>query len=51
MKNPLMDLQQVIAHIHAVVSEFFPSVHEATFAEWWAHCRPHGSGHQVGGRV
>lgn len=25
----------------------FPAVAEARFAEWWAHCRPHGSGHQM----
>lgn len=38
---------QVIAHIHRVALGLFPGVAEAQYAEWWAHCRPHGSGHQV----
>eukprot|EP00971_Amphidinium_carterae_P125908 2494340-Amphidinium_carterae.1 len=25
----------------------FPEVAEARWAEWWAHCRPHASGHQL----
>jgi len=29
------------------VIEQYPEVGEATHAEWWAHCRPHASGHQL----
>ena len=44
---PLHSIMQVIAHIHRVAVGLFPGVAEAKYAEWWAHCRPHGSGHQV----
>ena len=41
----LMDV--VIARVRAVVSRAFPAAAEATAAEWWAHSRPHASGHQM----
>ena len=30
-----------------VTPEEEPRIEDATAAEWWAHCRPHGSGHQM----
>jgi hypothetical protein len=38
---------QIIAHVHALVLGMFPKVAQARYAEWWAHCRPHSSGHQL----
>jgi hypothetical protein len=43
--SSLMDV--VIARVRAVVSRAFPAAAEATAAEWWAHSRPHASGHQM----
>ena len=40
-------LDLIIREIHSVACSLFPSAQEARFAEWWAHCRPHGSGHQL----
>ena len=36
--------------IHAVLRHVrarFPAASQARYAEWWAHCRPHGVGHQL----
>ena len=43
--SSLMDV--VIARVRAVASRAFPAAAEATAAEWWAHSRPHASGHQM----
>lgn len=40
-------LDQLIQHVHGLVRQHFPAVAEAGYAEWWAHCRPHASGHQL----
>jgi len=40
-------LEQVIHHVRSLVVREFPKAAEATHAEWWAHCRPHASGHQL----
>ncbi|KAG5178768.1 hypothetical protein JKP88DRAFT_201455 [Tribonema minus] len=44
---PRSGLDQVIRHIHALVCRKQPQAKQACFAEWWAHCRPHSSGHQL----
>ena len=36
-----------MAHVHNIVVAHFPQAAEARFAEWWAHCRPHHTGHQL----
>lgn len=38
---------QVIAAVYKLVCERWPHVQNARYAEWWAHCRPHSSGHQM----
>lgn len=39
----------IIHHIWELLKEthLFPSLEEASVAEWWAHKRPHGCGHQM----
>lgn len=46
--SPLRDtpLLQIIRSIQDCVAQHVPSVLQASAAEWWAHCRPHSSGHQ-----
>ncbi|CAN0148701.1 unnamed protein product, partial [Discosporangium mesarthrocarpum] len=39
--------KQVIHHVRNLAVQEFPEVSEARYAEWWAHCRPHSSGHQL----
>ena len=39
-------LDDVVRHAQRVAAKGFPNVMNATFAEWWVHCRPHNSGHQ-----
>ncbi|CAM9691891.1 unnamed protein product [Ectocarpus fasciculatus] len=39
--------QQVINHVRELAERSFPEVKEAKFVEWWAHRRPHSSGHQM----
>lgn len=29
------------------IAEFLPDVMDCSAAEWWCHCRPHASGHQL----
>ena len=41
----LMDA--VIGNVRAVAARAFPAAASATAAEWWAHSRPHASGHQM----
>ena len=38
---------QVIGRVRALAERSFPAVKEAKFVEWWAHRRPHSSGHQM----
>lgn len=33
--------------MRALAERSFPEVKEAKFVEWWAHRRPHSSGHQM----
>eukprot|EP00501_MAST-03F_sp_TOSAG23-6_P002303 GSMAST32.ASY1.ANO1.2405.1 assembled CDS len=40
-------LEQLISHIYSLAVIRFPQLKNANFAEWWAHCRPHCSGHQM----
>ena len=40
-------LDVIIDCIRRQVSVVFPAVSECKHAEWWAHCRPHSSGHQL----
>ena len=44
---PRSGVEQVIAHLQRLAAARFPAVRGATKAEWWAHCRPHPSGHQL----
>ena len=40
-------MDAVVRRVWRVAAAAFPRAREATAAEWWAHCRPHGSGHQL----
>jgi hypothetical protein len=40
-------LMQVISIIQNHVTTMFPKVKDCSAAEWWCHCRPHASGHQL----
>jgi hypothetical protein len=40
-------LDVIIRRIQTQTSEVFPDVNECKYCEWWAHCRPHSSGHQL----
>jgi hypothetical protein len=40
-------MDAVVRHVWKVAAKAFPAAKAATRAEWWAHCRPHASGHQV----
>jgi hypothetical protein len=46
-KQPANSVEQLIAHVHRLTAEQFPGVKKARYAEWWTHCRPHSSGHQL----
>lgn len=46
IKSPTV-LDQIIRNIQHRVAAHFPDVMDCTAAEWWAHCRPHSSGHQL----
>lgn len=39
--------RKVINHLRGLAESKFPGVKEAKFVEWWAHRRPHSSGHQM----
>lgn len=39
-------INQLSAYLRDIAVKHFPSVAEARYAEWWAHCRCHPSGHQ-----
>ncbi len=45
--GPRHALEAIIRRVYEAVAERFPEVKGATQAEWWAHCRPHQSGHQL----
>jgi hypothetical protein len=45
--RPTNALEQILSHALEITCKYFPQVHEAKFVEWWAHCRPHCSGHQM----
>ena len=45
--SPSSLMDSVIARARAVASLVFPAAASATAAEWWAHSRPHASGHQM----
>ncbi|CAM9724621.1 unnamed protein product, partial [Phaeothamnion confervicola] len=38
---------RVVLRLLKLAQEFFPAAARANYAEWWAHCRPHSSGHQM----
>ena len=40
-------MDAVISRVRAVAARAFPAAASATAAEWWAHSRPHASGHQM----
>ncbi|KAJ3310091.1 hypothetical protein HDU76_003457 [Blyttiomyces sp. JEL0837] len=40
-------LDEVIHWLHQIACDLCPQAREAKYAEWWAHCRVHGSGHQL----
>ena len=40
-------LHDIIRRIQCQISDVFPDVNECKYCEWWAHCRPHSSGHQL----
>uniref|UniRef100_A0A7S4BN54 Uncharacterized protein n=1 Tax=Chrysotila carterae TaxID=13221 RepID=A0A7S4BN54_CHRCT len=44
---PRCSLDRVIKRLQKHAAEAFPLVKAATRAEWWAHCRPHHTGHQL----
>ena len=45
--QPPTALDAIIRKIQRQISEVFPDVNECKYCEWWAHCRPHSSGHQL----
>lgn len=40
-------LDTIISTLFQLAITAFPEAKKARFAEWWAHCRPHSSGHQL----
>jgi methyl-CpG-binding domain protein 4 len=40
-------MDQLIGLIADLITPSFPGVARARYAEWWAHNRPHGGGHQL----
>ena len=45
--EPQNSMEQAIHHLWRISQRAFPQAAEATYAEWWAHTRPHPSGHQL----
>ncbi|GLI68215.1 hypothetical protein VaNZ11_012559, partial [Volvox africanus] len=43
----LSAIHQATVLVHRLIMTRYPAVTEARFAEWWAHCRRHPSGHQL----
>ena len=46
-RPPRNGFERVLAHLLAHARARFPKARAARYAEWWAHCRPHGIGHQL----
>ena len=46
-QRPSNALEHVLAYAYQITCRHFPQAREAKYAEWWAHCRPHCSGHQM----
>ncbi|GAB5361570.1 hypothetical protein AAMO2058_000724200 [Amorphochlora amoebiformis] len=46
-EKPQNGLDVIVHHILKIVTKFYPRVKDAKFAEWWAHRRPHSTGHQL----
>eukprot|EP00775_Hariotina_reticulata_P007157 gene7157-7372_t len=40
-------MHQLAQHLQQLAARYFPAVAEAKYAEFWAHCRRHSSGHQL----
>ena len=40
-------MDAVVRCVWRAAARVWPAVRGATRAEWWAHCRPHGAGHQL----
>jgi hypothetical protein len=40
-------MDAVVRRVWKIAQHAFPAAKDATRAEWWAHCRPHSSGHQM----
>eukprot|EP00941_MAST-03F_sp_MAST-3F-sp1_P003979 g3979.t1 len=47
LSAPPVLIHQVISHVFRLALARFPQLGKARFAEWWAHKRPHCSGHQM----
>ncbi len=45
--HPTTAIENVLAYVLKMTCRHFPGVREAKYVEWWAHCRPHCSGHQM----
>ena len=44
---PRTGFDRVLGALLHVARQHFPRAKSARYAEWWAHCRPHGIGHQL----
>ncbi|KAK3238681.1 hypothetical protein CYMTET_51323 [Cymbomonas tetramitiformis] len=40
-------MDTVIDEVYKLACDKFEDMRHARYAEWWAHCRPHSSGHQM----
>eukprot|EP00510_Aplanochytrium_minuta_P009881 CAMPEP_0184073378 /NCGR_PEP_ID=MMETSP0957-20130417/64078_1 /TAXON_ID=627963 /ORGANISM="Aplanochytrium sp, Strain PBS07" /LENGTH=106 /DNA_ID=CAMNT_0026374971 /DNA_START=182 /DNA_END=498 /DNA_ORIENTATION=- len=40
-------MQTIGCRLIEQMSGKFPGLKDAEYVEWWAHCRPHESGHQL----
>jgi hypothetical protein len=45
--RPTNALEKILSYLHEMTCRHFPQVRGAKYVEWWAHCRPHCSGHQM----
>ena len=43
---PRTGMDRILRLVHAQAARVFPTAADAQYAEWWAHCRPHATGHQ-----
>jgi hypothetical protein len=44
---PTTAWEQALGALHTLAAQLRPECGRATHVEWWAHCRPHSSGHQL----